>query len=385
MSGNCNICGHTALEKIYVLDDKSVNSLMTYDARHTDVWFCSGCGHTMTTPLADLGAFYGEDYHIHANSEEEDQLLKIIDGKKIFRSDLQAETLMQKIGFAEGMRVLDFGCAKAATLKKVMKQHAIVPFVFDVSHHYQTFWDGYFAKDHQAIGDLPDSWLGSMDVVCSFFCIEHVADPGGILKTKYSLLKEGGTVYFVIPNLRKNVADLLVLDHINHFAPCSLRYAMEQAGFSNIMLDESVNDGWFVVTAVRREAAAPAPAVPTQSDIAAAGQVSKTIAGDWKRVTDNISSYRVPGNVPIAIYGAGFYGSYTLLHLDPSVQVACFVDQNTFLQGSEHMGKIVVAPETLAADITHVLVAINPVHAKAAMESIVAWKDRAITYEFIYG
>ena len=54
-----------------------------------------------------------------------------------------------------------------------------------------------------------------MDLISSFFTLEHVSSPNNFISQIYPLLKEGGIFYCVVPNIYKNFADLIVADHIN--------------------------------------------------------------------------------------------------------------------------------------------------------------------------
>lgn len=382
MSFTCNVCASDTLAHLYTLDDSAVDSLRSTGAQETRIGFCTTCGHTITEPLKNVEEFYDKSYNILTGSEDEDQLLKIVDGIKIFRSDFQVDTLMKAVDFRPGMRVLDYGCAKAATLKKLLAKCAVTPFTFDVSDNYRPFWEGTIAPENQATHHLPASWNGTMDVVYSFFCLEHVAEPVAAMKAKFDLLKEGGTCYFVVPNFHTNVADVLVLDHINHFAECSLHYAMALAGFSHIHIDGTTQAGWWIVNAQRSGTATAT--LPSPTEITQASESAHRITRYWKTITDGIEQLSVAAGTHTAIYGAGFYGTYAALHLPKSVAIDCFIDANSFLQGTTHLGKAVLAPAQLPANVTKLLVALNPAHARKTMAAIDAWKSRDLSYEFIF-
>ena len=374
----CMICSGADLDTIYRLDARAINSLGTAQGEETDIYNCHTCGHTLTAPFTNVADFYARDYNILTGSVDEDQLLKIVDGEKIFRSDFQADMLMQRIPLTHGMRVLDYGCAKAQTLKKLLTRADITPFTFDVSANYQPFWQGVIPQENQSLHTLPTAWDGTMDVVCSFFCLEHVEAPMAAFAAQHRLLKEGGTCYFVVPNFHTNVADLLVFDHINHFTDCSIRYALASTGFSDITLDSTMQAGWWLISATKGtkdERTLPAPAA-----IAASNAHGKDIAAYWNRVTQQLQQLSTTDEV--AIYGAGFYGTYAKLHLDPSIKVRCFIDQNKFLQGTTHMERPVLAPADLPRDVQHVMVALNPRTGRNIIAQIDAWKSLPLTFTY---
>jgi len=389
MSTNCNICQSKDITNIYQFSDRAITSICSEKKQNSNVHFCNYCTHVLTDPLEDIDHFYAETYDINMGSEEEDQLLKIVDGEKIYRYSYQADTMIKKLELnaKTNYKILDFGAAKASTLRKIHEKFPnINPYVYDVSDKYKHFWDNFIKKDAQFIKVIDKKFQASFDVVCSFFMLEHVAEPVEILKTQYSLLKDGGIVYFVIPNLYKNTADLLVLDHINHFSQNSLLYMMEKLGFMNIVIDEQINDGWFVVTAVKKEAnrklITSHDSPIHKAEIAQLFLQAKGIADYWNKAFIQVSNFDISEN--FAIYGAGFYGSYIALNLKPHLKASYFVDQNKFLQGKTIHDVKVVSPHNLPKDIKRVLVGINPLVAEEAINSVSDWKDRDIKFDYLF-
>ncbi len=374
----CNICASTDLDIIYKLDARAINSLGIPQGEETEIASCLTCGHTLTAPFANVADFYDKRYNILTSSEDEDQLLKIVKGEKIFRSDFQADMLTKRIPLKPGMRLLDYGCAKAQTLKKLIKRAAITPFTFDVSANYQPFWQGVIPSENQSLHTLPAAWSGTMDVVSSFFCLEHVAAPMEAFAAQHRLLKNGGTLFFIVPNFHTNVADLLVFDHINHFTACSLRQSLASTGFIDIALDNTTQPGWWFVSATKN--AKNGSVLPTPTEVAATTRESKDIATYWSRITQRLKKLSVSDDV--AIYGAGFYGTYAKLHLDPSINVRCFIDQNKFLQGTMHMKLPVIAPADLPSDVRYILVALNPRTGRHIISQIDAWKALPLTFSY---
>ena len=65
------------------------------------------------------------------------------------------------------------------------------------------------------------------------FSLEHVTDPLAILRHVSSLLKECGIFYIVVPNMySENESDVLVVDHLHHYSPVSMRKMLEFCGFA---------------------------------------------------------------------------------------------------------------------------------------------------------
>lgn len=388
-STHCNICSLELKEPVYQGEPKnSLTSINTQSTQATIVWFCPQCAHTMTSPLEDIAAFYGEDYSLGIQSEDEDQLIKVENGKPVYRTDYQKETLFGKIALPEGAFIVDFGSGKAGTLKKILSDRDdLQGHAFDVSDHYIPFWQKFLPEKHYAVSEIPLSWIGKADLSMSFFMLEHVADPLAILRTQHALLKENGTIYFVIPFLCKNPADMLVADHINHFSLPSMRWALEATGFTDIDMDTEINPQWLVVTAKKTTASSPVKiSTPDIKEKQQCETISREIAAYWQLMGKQVQNFleEVPEQEKIAIYGAGFYGTFIWEHLPAHQQVACFIDRNQHLHGRQHKGRNILPPEQLPKEVTHILVGINPQVAESAIKEVKSWQDKSLTYHFLF-
>ena len=145
--GQCNICAAPLGQPVYrSANNASITTMNKVIPGRTEVFFCGACGHLQTTELPNLDAYYATEYEINFASEDDDQLYKVIDGRPVYRAEHQANVLLRKLHFGAGHRVLDYGCAKAATLRKVATAHTdIVPYAFDVTDKYVPAWQRFIA------------------------------------------------------------------------------------------------------------------------------------------------------------------------------------------------------------------------------------------------
>lgn len=123
----CNVCQQPLAEPIYrAAPQSSLSSLRRAMDGTLEVFCCAACGHIQTAELCDNGSFYDTEYDILVNSEEEDQIYAVENGQKIFRADHQVATFQRKLALQgalhEGARVVDFGCAKSATMRLLKQQ-----------------------------------------------------------------------------------------------------------------------------------------------------------------------------------------------------------------------------------------------------------------------
>jgi hypothetical protein len=327
------------------------------------------------------------------------------DGRQIYRCAHQAETLLAKIQLPCDARVLDYGCAKGATLKAVVDRRGdIVPYLFDVTPTYVHFWEEFCENAHWAIQTPNPDWKQSFDAVTSFFVLEHVTDPRGMLAAIRDLLTEQGVLYGIVPDTYQNVADFVVADHVNHFSAASLTRLLQETGFAVREVDDRVHTGALVFVAHKAESHKAGGAkgkngtrqVPPGKNLQTHGNGmpiddvrglmdrAAGIAAYWTGYSQRVRNFEQAhtGSGRAAIYGAGFYGTWLATCLVHPQRVACFVDQNPFLHGKTHCDRPIVAPQHLPDDVHTVYVGLNPAQARAVIQSIPIWQGRNLEYAF---
>ena len=363
MMDACNICdGPLGMPVYESARPFSITSLCQVLEGHTRVWHCARCGHTQTAPLPALEKFYAEDYHILTDSEEEDQLYVVQEGQKIFRTEHQVTTLLGKLDLSPNAKVLDYGCGKAATLKALHgHRDGIVPHVFDVGEQYHDFWDTFVPAENQAVNEVPAEWAGCFDVVISFFALEHVAAPREFVAEAHRLLRDGGTFYFLVPNVFANTADLVVTDHVNHFSENSLHRLLADVGFAVREIDGTAHNSAWVVIAEKNDADGIAP--PTNS----VGDAVNTMVEYWQEFGSRVRVFENASNGESAIYGSGFYGTLIHANLECPESVNCFLDQNPHRQQQILLEKPILAPEVLPETVRRLYVGLNPRVAREEM------------------
>jgi SAM-dependent methyltransferase len=362
----CRICQSTLGAPVYEsLQPISITSLCQVLDGRTRVWHCADCGHTQTEPLPSLDRFYAEDYHILTASEQDDQLYAVRAGRKIFRTEHQLATLLAKLQPSADARVLDYGCGKAATLKALFDVRPdIQPFVYDVGEQYRPFWDAFVPAAQQAVDATPAEWSQSFDLATSFYALEHVADPRGMLANIHGLLREGGAFYFLVPNVFANVADLVVADHVNHFSARSLRRLLTTAGFIVENIDATSHDSAWVVVARKGKPQ------ESESEEAMLGSEIAKIAEYWQGFGADARQFEADHPGPAAIYGSGFYGTFIHTCLAEAGRIECFLDQNPHRQKQRLLNLPILPPESLPDRIENLYIGLNPRIARREIDGL---------------
>jgi 2-polyprenyl-3-methyl-5-hydroxy-6-metoxy-1,4-benzoquinol methylase len=373
----CVVCDAPCGEPIYRGEGSaSVSSQARMLAIPTIVHACTRCGHLQTKPLDDIAGYYDATYNNHLESDDADDLYDVRDGVTIYRQAHQAVVALEKLKLPPGAAVLDFGCAKATTLRDMVAARPdLAAAAFDVSDAYRAHWDRFIPRENQASFTPPAEWTGRFDVVLSFFALEHVAQPRTFLTEAHRLLKPGGTLHLIVPNIRHNIGDLIVVDHVNHFMPSSLRYAFTAAGFTDVRIDETAHVAAYVLDAT---AASASGAGELDAQVGTYVAEGREFAAFWAGAGSAVRTFErdVARGRPSVIYGSGLYGAFIASQLEDRTNLAYFLDQNRHQQAKTIFDRAVRAPAAIGADIDVIYAALNPARARAIIAGVPALHAR---------
>ncbi|HEX4198420.1 MAG TPA: methyltransferase domain-containing protein [Caulobacteraceae bacterium] len=377
----CRVCGSALGDPAL---DLAAPALTTANLRldaPTRVHVCETCAHLQSPEPPDLAAYYDTHYKISLESEEHDQLYEMREGVPVYRTDRQAEVVLQKADPGQGARVLDYGAAKAQTLQKILARRPdLAPHVFDVSDDYRPFWSAWLAADAVASYAVPEAWLGRFDLVTSHYVLEHVADPVVALRGLASLLAPGGRLFFSVPDWSQNTGDLLVADHINHFTAASIRRLAREAGLVVDDLDAGALPSAFAVTCHVGDPPPPTPKSAIDETVAHARAIVGALTKACARLDRDFEANLGRAT---AVYGAGFYGAFLLTRMAGRIAPACCLDNNRHLWGNTLFDVPVAAPDALPADVDVVYVGLNPAHAREIAAAIPVLQRPGLDLVFI--
>ena len=381
----CALTGKPLQTPIYQSQGSlSVTSLsQTYEGK-TVVYLNEEIGHLQTKEIENIEVYYDKQYQFFNQSDEDDILYKVVDGKKIFRQEHQVNTLLSKINFESGMKVLDYGCAKGTVMKRLgLQKPSVETYLFDVSQMYVNLWEQFLPSDHYASYQTKEEWNEKFDVVTSFFAFEHTPDPVKELRNINTLLKNGGHFYCIVPNVFENTGDFIVADHVHHYSDVSLRYLLAKAGFETIEIDASSHFGAYIAIGKK----VSQDSLKFEINSLSLGNIVNAVqetANYWKTLQDKICQFEqsISGQ-KAAIYGAGVYGSFIATCLKNLDDVQCFIDQNPLLHGTTTFNKPIIPNNELPEEIKVIYVGLNPKIAKTNIENIGCWCHKDHRYLFL--
>lgn len=385
----CNVCSSSKIQLLYTSNtEQSLTSLCQVRPGVTRVYFCTTCGHLQTDEMKDSAAFYESEYDILVNDEDEDQIYEVkSDGTEVYRTNHQVSIFLDKIQLPHGARLLDYGCAKSSMVKSLLSMRAdLSPHLFDVSSRYIPFWEKFIEPGRWAIHDIPDKWYSSFDVVTSLFSMEHMVQPMHSVREMASMLKPGGALYCIVPNVNTNFADLIVLDHVNHFSINSLLYLFQSVGLVVESIDEESHRGAFVAVARRPEIAPSLPFTSYSSQEVRNLCIGfQEVASFWSKASEKVclKESKMPKHSECAIYGAGFYGAFLASCLKAPQHIRCYLDQNIHLQGRELNGRPILKPDRLPEHIEYIWVGLNPAVARTIISQVEKFMPSTVKFLFL--
>lgn len=200
---------------------------------------CPACSHVYANPVvkqAEAIKLYGDDRTAY----------------DIYTQPMQKETDWKKYQYGVDMidtfdppgrdKILDVGCGAGLFLQVAFASGWRTCVGVDANSAYDSVYreaagiqyiNGTFeATDPDAIGD-------NYDVVSMWNVLEHIYDPLRFLKSVGAVMKPGGLLFLMVPNV-KSLATRLIRTmsprynwkHLHYFSPASLRRLVELAAFT---------------------------------------------------------------------------------------------------------------------------------------------------------
>lgn len=365
----CNICNNKNTRLLYSNSQNSLSTKFLESKDSLNIYLCKNCFHIFSDFPLDAYRYYDEEYNIDLNSEEEDQLYKVEKGKNIYRSDHQYKIFKDYFLISADTIILDYGCAKSSTMRKLSKDISIYPYLFDVSSCYKDFWLTFTKKENCAIHTIPDNWYDKFDIVTSFFSLEHVHQANDFVKQVHNVLKLNASFFLIVPDTLVNIADFIVNDHVNHFTKESITFLLEKNGFKVDFINTKDYYGALIVkaTKVNQNLVSKTIHETTYND-----KSIMKVATYWNNYNETLKkTIATIGNESFAIYGSGFYGS--LIYQSTSSiheNFVFFIDKNPFRQKETLFEYKIVAPEDVKEKVKHIIVGLNPSISRDAISQV---------------
>ncbi len=347
---------------------RSVTSESRVIEKESSLLCCSTCGHLMSQLAVDWADYYRTQYDATLTDGGADEIVTTADGALVFRTDLDFGLFQDKVlrHLPLNTRIFEFGAGHGRIVSRAHAAGFTDYAAYDVGERYGESLAQWLNRDRIHIGVQP---AVEVDVVCSFFVLEHDVDPVGSLRYMRSLLRLGGLIYLVVPNFESNPADLACADHVQHFHPERFAALVREEGFSVRQVDTTSAVGTTIVVAeaITPVLRAPRVALVAFREITArAMQHFEELCERLKLVADSVSD-----GESVVFYGAGFY-STLLFSMLGDAKLAGVLDANPRKHGMDRFGVKVRGPSSLSeADAdSKLLVCVNPAISRGIGQSL---------------
>ena len=272
------------------------------------IWQCSGCGlvqHKMK-PVE-----YFKEVITAASLSEKSRLSRLN----------QMKEFAARFGLA-GKKVLDIGTGQGEMIE-VLKEAGLQAAGIEAS--LKSVNIGKVAGRNMIYGYIGDKVAiagGPYDAFILLNYLEHLPEPGAIVRNIYNNTTADAVGYVTVPNfaylLKTKAFYEFVADHISYFTQKTLAYAFEANGFEGLDCRVINEENDIAVTVKKRGA------TDLSQEYASVGFLIR----DLRRI---IANYR-SRNKKVAVWGAG-HRTLALLALSKVDDIAYIVDSAKFKQG----------------------------------------------------
>jgi SAM-dependent methyltransferase len=208
-------------------------------------WHCDRCATSQVLPqptLDELAAFY-DSFHLSNDGGG-----RYDDVEERMQADFPVKARMARAAAPHpGATLLDVGTGKGFFVREANRV-GFDATGMDVSASgidYAKETLGVKAVKGSVVADAPPEWANAFDVATLWATIEHVPNPGPVLKAMYGCLKPGGTIFVDTGLAGKWVERFLpghsqwydAPQHLWVFGAEGLRTLLIEAGFTDVAID----------------------------------------------------------------------------------------------------------------------------------------------------
>lgn len=233
----------------------------------------------------------------------------------------QMKVFVEKFGLS-GKKVLDIGTGKGEMID-VLNEAGFKAFGIEAAE--ESVKIGRSAGRniiHGYIGDLKKIEGGPYDAFVLLNYLEHLPEPGAIIRNIYSNTTSDAAGFVTVPNLdyllKTKAFYEFVADHISYFSANMLTHAFEANGF-DVLECRMVNENNDIAAFVRKKSAL---------NLSLQYAEVEALVSDFQKI---MAEYKAKGK-RIAVWGAG-HRTLALLALSKANDIAYIVDSAKFKQG----------------------------------------------------
>jgi len=213
------------------------------------------------------------------------------------------------------------------------------------------------------IGDIDKVNGYPFDAFVSFNYLEHLPEPGTIIKNIYNNLTPNALGFVTVPNLnyllRTKCFYEFVADHLSYFTKKTLTYAFESNDFDILKCYTINKDNDIVVVVKKRKYNNSAAVIKNEEPLDISGHY-KEVENLIKNLQEIVDHYK-SNNKKVAVWGAG-HRTLALLALSKLNDLEYVVDSAKFKQGrfTPVLHLKIVPPEYLLQESVDLIIVMVP-------------------------
>jgi 2-polyprenyl-3-methyl-5-hydroxy-6-metoxy-1,4-benzoquinol methylase len=201
---------------------------------------CRSCGLIQKLGSADwletIAQVYDAYTIYHQSPGAEQAVFDGASGVSAPRSERLLRRLLTECTLPAAGRLLDVGCGNGVLLRTVSQiAPAWTLAGADLDERHRETVERIPGVERFYAGPtdvIPDQF----DVITMQHVLEHIPQPVDLLRKLAGRLNPSGVLFIQVPNVLDNPFDLMVVDHSSHFAPQTVRTAIERAGLRPLVL-----------------------------------------------------------------------------------------------------------------------------------------------------
>jgi len=329
---------------------------------------CLRCSLVQKIPderwLAEISSIY-KDYTAYSVGGGAEQLvMDPLTGQPRKRSEVLVNELDKLNILPQQLRALDVGCGHGVTLQAMAD-------TFPYWHLFGHELDDTNRQQLESISGFEKLFTGGLNDIEGEFgwvsmihSLEHFVAPLNALESLFNSIELQGHLFVEVCNLDENPFDLLVADHLTHFTPQTLAYAVAYAGFEVVSMETK----W-----VKKELSMLATRTYRRPEVTSnceGGSIAlEAVTSKVRWLNSLISSAQKVASEPPAfgIFGTSIAGTWLGSILSDKVKF--FVDEDPSRIGREFLGKPILGPDAIPIG-ANVYVALAPSLAEALVQRL---------------
>ena len=186
--------------------------------------------------LETIAQIYDAYTIYHQSPGQEQAVFDGASGASEPRSERLLRRLLTECALPANGRLLDIGCGNGVLLRTfsgIAPTWTLAGADLDDRHRATVEQIPGVVRFYAGPAEqIPDQF----DVITMQHVLEHVPEPVDLLGKLSERLNPGAVLFIQIPNILDNPFDLMVVDHSSHFAPDTVRSAVERVGLRPVVL-----------------------------------------------------------------------------------------------------------------------------------------------------